>query len=194
MMRAPTLEQHVCRLVAHYAHALHVSAPRVRFVRTSTGPCYEALFNRIEIDERTLALPEAVLSLIVAHEVAHATQRLSMLLELLWTGIGTAGLIFVPCYLFAVSSHDDIWRVTAPGVCFVLSWMACLKLARARARKRAAAFELDADAKAAQLCGTASALQALELMALRVHIEPVRLDAMRARCNHESAHEQNVAR
>lgn len=51
----------------------------------------------------------------------------------------------------------------------------------ARAAKRAAAFELDADAKAAQLCGAASTLQALEAMSRCVHIEPARLDAMRAR-------------
>jgi Zn-dependent protease with chaperone function len=194
MMRAPSNEAHVSSLVTFYAHALHVKAPRVRFVRTSPGPCYEALFNRIEIDERTLALPDAVLALIVAHEVAHATQRRSMLLDLAWTGIGTACLLSIPCYVFAISSDDDIWRVTAPGACFVLIWMACVKLLRARARKRAAAFELDADAKAAQLCGTAHALQALESMALRVRIEPMRLDAMRARFLGEIAREQNVVR
>lgn len=98
-MHAKTPEQHVYGLVAHYAHALHVKAPRVRFVRTSSGPCYEALFNRIEIDAYTLALPEPVLTLIVAHEVAHATQRGHMLLDLAWMSLGTAVLFFVPCYL-----------------------------------------------------------------------------------------------
>lgn len=64
-------------------------------------------------------------------------------------------------------------------------------LLRSRAKKRAAAFELDADAKAAQLCGASRALQALEIMALRVHIEPARLDAaMRARFSRD----QHVAR
>jgi hypothetical protein len=50
-----------------------------------------------------------------------------------------------------------------------------------RSAKRSAAFELDADAKAAALCGAASALAALEVMATRGHIDAARLDAMRAR-------------
>jgi Zn-dependent protease with chaperone function len=189
-MHGETAERHVRNLVAQYAHALGVKSPCVRFVQTSPGPCYEALFNRIEIDECTLALPEPVLSIIVAHEVAHATQRRNMMLDLAWTGIGTAALLFVPCYVFAVSSGDDLWRITAPGACFTLAWILGLRFLRSRARKRAAEFELDADAKAAQLCGPSRALHALEAMALRVYIEPARLDAMRMHV----LSEQRVAR
>jgi hypothetical protein len=180
-MHTHTPEQHVRDLTARFADALHVKAPRVRVVKTSSGACYEALFNRIEIDERTLALPEPLLSMIVAHEVAHATQRAQMLRDFAWTGIGTVGLFFVPCYVFATSADDDFSRISVPALSFALAAMIGVKIMHPRAMKRAAALELDADAKAAQLCGVRCALQALEAMALRVHIEPARIDAMRAR-------------
>ncbi len=174
-------EQHARDLVARFAMGLRVKTPRVRFVKTSSGPCYEALFNCIEIDEQTLALPESLLCLVIAHEVGHATQRGTMLLDFVWTGLGAALLLSVPCYMFATSSEGDVWRISAPGLGFALAWFGAWKALRLRATKRAAALELDADAKAAQLCGVACAMNALEVMAQRVHIEPARFDAMRAR-------------
>ncbi|SAK53103.1 hypothetical protein AWB79_01978 [Caballeronia hypogeia] len=174
-------EDHVVSLVANYAAALHVGAPRVRFVTTPFGPCYEALFNRIEIDRGTLALPDALLRIVVAHEVGHATQRKSMLLDFAWTVLCVAALVSIPCMVFATSPDEDLWRVSVPGAGFALSLIACRKGWRAHGAKRSAAFELDADAKAASICGPASALAALEAMAERGHIDAARLHAMRAR-------------
>jgi hypothetical protein len=173
---------HARDLVARYATLLDVTPPGVRIVNASAaGPCYEALFNRIEIDTRTLALPELLLCPVLAHEVGHATQRGRMLVDFALTVLGTAALLAVPCYLFASSSEADSWRACAPGLGFTLAWLTLRRALRPRARRRAAAFELDADAKAAQLCGAARTLDALEAMAQRMDIDPARLDAMRAR-------------
>ena len=180
-MKPRAEERHVLALVADDAAALHVAPPRVRFVKASGGPCYEALFNRIEIDRATLALPEPLLRIVVAHEVGHATQRKSMLLDFAWTALAVAALLAIPCIAFATSRGADLWRVSVPGLIFVLAFFACGKLWRAHGAKRSAAFELDADAKAASICGPASALAALEAMAMRGHIDAARLDAMRAR-------------
>jgi hypothetical protein len=185
-------EQRARSLIAGFAQALNVKAPQVRFVAASAGPCYEALFNRIEVDARTLALPDALLCIVLAHEVAHATQRRSMLFDFAWTGLGTMALLSVPCVMFATSTDDDIWRVSIPGLGFALAWIASWKTWRPHAAKRATAFELDADAKAAQLCGVASTLNALEAMSRRVHIEPVRLAAMRARLLSSCSTEQSA--
>lgn len=174
-------ERHVLALVADDAAALHVAPPRVRFVTSSCGPCYETLLNRIEIDRDTLALPEPLLRIVVAHEVGHATQRRSMLLDFARTLASTMTLLAIPCITFATFPGEDLWRVSVPGLAFVLAFIACLKIWRARGEKRSAAFELDADAKAASIYGPASALAALEAMATRGHISAARLDAMRAR-------------
>ncbi|SAK48669.1 hypothetical protein AWB76_01233 [Caballeronia temeraria] len=181
MKRLGAQEQRILSLVADDAAQLHVAPPRVRFVTTSSGPCYEALFNCIELDRATLALPEPLLQIVVAHEVGHATQRKRMLLDFAWTMLSVMALLSLPCIVFATSSDEDVWRVSVPGFGFVLAFFACARLRRARDAKRAAAFELDADAKAALLCGPASALAALEAMATRGHIDAARLDAMRAR-------------
>ena len=174
-------EDHVRLLVATDAAALHVAAPHVRFVKSSFGPCYEALFNRIEIDRGTLALPEPLLRIVVAHEVGHATQRKTMLLDFAWTTLAMAALMSIPCIMFATLRGDELWRVSAPGLGFVLAYFACWKLRRTRAAKRSAALEIDADAKAASIYGAASALRALEAMSSRGHIDAARLDALRAR-------------
>ncbi|SAK64362.1 hypothetical protein AWB82_03417 [Caballeronia glebae] len=181
MKRPRAEEQHILSLVADDAALLHVATPRVRFVTTSSGPCYEALFNRIELDRATLALPEPLLRIVVAHEVGHATQRNSMLLDFAWTVLAAMALLSIPCIIFAISPDDDLWRTGVPGLGFVLAFFACAKIWRMRAVKRAATFELDADAKAASLCGAASALAALETMAARGCIDEARVDAMRAR-------------
>jgi Zn-dependent protease with chaperone function len=181
VMFADSPEQRARLMVQRFSAALHVRTPDVLVVKAAAGPCYEALFNRIKIDERTLALPESLLSMVLAHEVGHATQRARMLLDFFWTGLGTAALLSVPCIVFATSSGDDIWRVSAPAIGFALALLVCRNALRPRVRKRITALEIDADAKAAQLCGAASALQALEAMSQRVYIEPARLDAMRAR-------------
>ncbi|SAK44636.1 hypothetical protein AWB78_00531 [Caballeronia calidae] len=174
-------QEHILSLVAHDAAMLHVAPPRVRFVNTSGGPCYDALFNRIEIDRATLALPEALLHIVVAHEVGHATQRKAMLLDFARTGLCIAALLAIPCFMFATSPDEDLWRVSVPGFGFVLAFIACSKIWRAYGVKRAAAFELDADAKAASICGPESALAALEATAMRGHIDAARLEAMRSR-------------
>ncbi|BAN27871.1 hypothetical protein [Caballeronia insecticola] len=179
-------EGHVRSLVAADAAALRVAPPRVRFVTSSGGPCYEALFNCIEIDRGTLALPEALLCIVVAHEVGHATQRRAMLFDFAWTALAMAALISIPCVLFATLSDDELWRVSMPGMGFVLAYFACWKMQRAHGAKRSAALELDADAKAASICGAAPALQALETMSLRGHIDSARLDAMRSRLNQDA--------
>jgi Zn-dependent protease with chaperone function len=174
-------QDHVRSLIADDAAALHVAAPRVRFVATSGGPCYEALFNRIEIDRSTLALPEPLLRIVVAHEVGHATQRKAMLLDFARTALAMAALMSVPCVAFATLPDEELWRVSVPGFGFVLAFFACWRVLRARGLKRSATLELDADAKAASICGAALALQALEAMATRGYIDTARLDAMRAR-------------
>jgi Zn-dependent protease with chaperone function len=174
-------EQRARALVERFSAALKVRTPDVHVVGRSGGPCYEALFNRIELDERTLALPDALLCIVLAHEVGHATQRASMLLDFVWTGVGTALLLSIPCIVFATSSASDVWRVGVPALGFALALFICRNTLLPRIRKRSAALELDADAKAAQLCGAATALQALEAMSRNVYIEPARLDAMRAR-------------
>ncbi len=181
MKRLRVEEQHILSLVAADAAALHVTPPHVRFVTGCAGPCYEALFNCIEVDRATLALPEPLLRIVVAHEVGHATQRRTMLLDFAWTALSVMALLSIPCIVFATSSDEDFWRVSVPGFGFVMAFFACGKIWRARSAKRSAAFELDADAKAASLCGAASALAALEVMAARGHIDAARLDAMRAR-------------
>ena len=104
-----------------------------------------------------------------------------MLLDFAWTVLSVMALLSIPCVVFATSSDEDFWRVSVPGFGFVMAFFACGKIWRARSAKRSAAFELDADAKAASLCGAASALAALEVMAARGHIDAARLDAMRAR-------------
>jgi Zn-dependent protease with chaperone function len=183
-MYANLHERRIRSLIEGFAVALNVKPPHVRFVEASSGPCYEALFNRIEIDERTLTLPDSVLRMVLAHEVAHATQRRSMLRDFAWTGMGATALLSIPCVAFATFSDDDLWRVSMPGLGFTFAWMAGWKLMRPHAARRAAAFELDADAKAAQLCGTACALHALLEMSKRVYIEPARIEAMRERHAH----------
>jgi hypothetical protein len=174
-MHGESPEEHVRSVVQRYAQTLHVRVPEVRFTHAASGPCYEALCNRIEIDERTLGLPESLLCIVLAHEVGHATQRKKMLLDLAWTGIGLAVLIVVPCVVLAASAEREIWRISLPGLAFVIGFIAC----RMRLDRRTIALELDADAKAAQLCGASLALQALETLAQRGRIEPARLDAMR---------------
>jgi Zn-dependent protease with chaperone function len=180
-MNTRLAQARVRALIATDAAALHVAPPYVRFVTTSGGACYEALFNRIEIDPGTLALPEPLLSVVIAHEVGHATQRRTMLVEFAWSALIMTALISIPCFLFATSSDEEFWRVSTPGMGFVLAFFAFRKIWRVRAVKRAAAFELDADAKAASIHGPDSALQALEAMAARGHIDDSRLEAMRAR-------------
>jgi Zn-dependent protease with chaperone function len=180
MMLRPQ-ERHILALVADDAAALHVAPPRVRFVKTSCGPCYEALFNRIEIDRETLALPEPLLRIVVAHEVGHATQRATMLLDLALTVLSVMALLAIPCITFATSPGADLWRVSVPGLAFVAAFFACAKLWRVHGAQRSAAFELDADMKAASICGCSSTLAALEAMAARGHISAARIDAMRER-------------
>jgi hypothetical protein len=180
-MNTRRAEDHVRSLIADDAAVLHVAPPRVRFVTTSGGPCYEALFNRIEIDPNTLALPEPLLRIVVAHEVGHATQRRTMLLDFARTAFVMAALLSIPCLLFANAPDEELWRVSVPGMGFVAAFFACGKIWRAYGAKRSAALELDADAKAASICGAAAALQALEAMASRGYIDAARLDAMRAR-------------
>ncbi|SPB13561.1 Protease HtpX [Caballeronia novacaledonica] len=174
-------EAHILSLVAADAAALHVAPPHVRFVTRSSGPCYEALFNRIELDRATLALPEPLLRIVVAHEVGHATQRGTMLLDFAWTVLSVTMLLSIPCIVFALSPDQELWRVSVPGFAFVVAFFVCGKIWRTRSVERSDAFELDADAKAASLCGAASALAALEAMSTRGHIDTARLDAMRAR-------------
>ena len=103
------------------------------------------------------------------------------MLDFAWTVLSVTALLSIPCIVFAISSDEDVWRVSLPRLAFVAAFFACAKIWRARGAKRSAAFELDADAKAASLCGTASVLAALEAMATRGHIDAARLDAMRAR-------------
>ncbi|WP_250515969.1 M48 family metalloprotease [Caballeronia sp. INDeC2] len=181
MKRLRVQEEHIVALVAADAAALHVTPPHVRFVKRGAGPCYEALFNRIEVDRDTLALPEPSLEIVVAHEVGHATQRRTMLLDFAWTVLSVTALLSIPCIVFATLPDEEFWRVSVPGLGFVAAYFACGRLWRIRGAKRSDAFELDADAKAASLCGAASALAALEAMATRGHIDKARLDAMRAR-------------
>ncbi|WP_321796903.1 hypothetical protein [Caballeronia sp. J97] len=181
MKRLRAEERRILALVADDAALLHVAPPHVRFVTTSAGPCYEALFNRIEVDGATLALPEPLLRIVVAHEVGHATQRKAMLLDFACTVLSVMAMLSIPCIVFATAPDDELWRVSIPGAGFVLAFFACRKFWRTHGAKRAAAFELDADAKAASLCGPASALAALEAMATRGHVDAARLDAMRRR-------------
>lgn len=172
---------HVRALIAADAAVLHVAPPRVRFVTRGGGPCYEALFNRIEIDAATLALPEPLLNVVIAHEVGHATQRRTMLFDLARAMLLMAALMSVPCVLFAASPEEELWRVSAPGIGVVLALFASRRIWRTHAARRCTALELDADAKAASIHGASLALQALEVMATRGRIDTARLDAMRAR-------------
>jgi hypothetical protein len=181
IMKLRAEERHVLALVADDAAALRVTPPRVRFVTSSCGPCYETLLNRIEIDRETLTLPEPLLRIVVAHEVGHATQRRAMLLDFARTIGSTMTLLAIPCITFATLPGEDLWRVSVPGIAYVLAFIVCAKIGRAQGEKRSAAFELDADVKAASIYGSASALAALEAMATRRHISAARLDAMRAR-------------
>jgi len=174
-------EQHASQLVSGYAAALGIAAPDVRVVEGNVAPCYQALFNRIEIDRRTLALPEPLLCLVVAHEVGHATQRAALLTDFAWTLFGVAALLAAPCIMFAALPADDLWRVSIPGACFVLVLASSYKAWRAHTARRAMALELDADAKAAQLCGALPALHALEAMATRGPVHAARLEALRDR-------------
>lgn len=174
-MSGESPEEHVSNVVRRFADTLHVRMPGLRFVKSASGPCYEALSNRIDIDERTLNLPEPLLCIVLAHEVAHVTQRTKMLFDFALTGIGVTALIAVPCAVFAASAEREIWRISVPGLVFVLAYIAY----RRHSSQRTMKLELDADAKAAQLCGASDALQAMEAMAQRGYIEPVRLDAMR---------------
>lgn len=183
-------ERHVLALIATDAAALHVAPPRVRFVESCGGPCYEALFNRIEIDRETLALPESLLRIVVAHEVGHATQRATMLFDFACTLMATTALLTIPCIAFATAADVDLWHVGVPGLGFMAAFIACSKIWRAHGAKRSAALELDADAKAAAICGAAPALAALEAMATRAPISAARLHAMRAR---NEAHRRNPA-
>ncbi|WP_244285615.1 hypothetical protein [Caballeronia concitans] len=177
-----TAEQHVSRLVANDAAALGIAPPVVRFVATNSGPCYEALFDRIEVDARTLLLPEPLLRLVIAHEVAHATQRRALLLDFAWTVLGVAALIAGPCVMFAAWPDEDLWRVSVPGAVFAFVVAMFFKAWRAHGARRAIALELDADAKAALICGARPALQALEEMTKRGIVDEIRLQAMRERC------------
>ncbi|SAK49649.1 hypothetical protein AWB77_01154 [Caballeronia fortuita] len=181
MKRLRAQEARIVSLVAADAALLHVTPPHVRFVTTSAGPCYEALFNRIELDRATLALPEPLLRIVVAHEVGHATQRRTMLLDFAFTVMFLMALLSIPCIVFALAPDEELWRVSVPGIGFVLAFFACMKKRRAHAASRAAMFELDADAKAASICGAASALAALEAMASRGWIDAARIEAMRMR-------------
>ncbi|VXB06116.1 conserved hypothetical protein [Burkholderia sp. 8Y] len=174
-------EAHASRLVADYAAALGIAPPDVRFVQTSPGPCYEALFNRIEIDSRTLGLPEPALRLVLAHEVAHATQRAALLADFLWIVLRVTVMFSVPCILFAALPDRELWRVSIPGACFALIWVASWWAWRIRASKRAVTLELDADAKATQLCGSQATLSALEVMLMRGYIDADRFHAMQDR-------------
>ncbi|WP_175946066.1 M48 family metalloprotease [Caballeronia sp. BCC1704] len=167
------------RLVAHYAQALGIATPGVRFVETSCGPCYDALFNRIEIDTRTLDLPERALRLVLAHEVAHATQRAALLADFAAIVLFVSLLFAVSCALFASLPEAELWQVSIPGACLALTVIASRKAWRARADARLARLELDADAKAALLCGPQATRDALKLMVARGYVDAARLHGMR---------------
>ncbi|MDR5740435.1 MULTISPECIES: M48 family metalloprotease [unclassified Caballeronia] len=175
-------EQRVSRLVARYAAMLGIEPPAVRFVASGSGPCYEALFHRIELDRRTLALPEPQLCFVVAHEVGHATQRPALLLDFARTVLVVTALVAVPCIMFAAWSQADLWRISIPGALCALAVALMRPIWHARTLSRAIALELDADAKAARVCGARSALQALEAMARSGHIDALRLRAMHEHC------------
>ncbi|WP_244850873.1 M48 family metalloprotease [Caballeronia sp. SL2Y3] len=172
-------EQLASRLVAHYAQALSIATPGVRFVETSCGPCYDALFNRIEIDSRTLALPEPALRLVLAHEVAHATQRPALLADFVLTLLGVSLIFAVPCALFASLPDAELWRVSVPGACFALVLFASRRAWRTHADARAARFELDADAKAMRLCGSQTTLDALDSMVAHGYLDATRHRALK---------------
>lgn len=174
-------EQHVRILVANFAATLRIAPPRVRFVKSSCGSCYEALFNCVEIDSDTLGLPEAPLRLVVAHEVAHATQRRALLQDFSVTSLVLALLIAVPCMMFVALPDEEFSRVTLPGLGFIFALILLAKACRPVMAKRAAELDLDADAKAAELCGTALACQAMQALAQSSRIDPARLAAMRQR-------------
>jgi Zn-dependent protease with chaperone function len=171
-------QQLASRLVAQYAQALGIATPGVRFVETSCGPCYDALFNRIEIDSRTLGLPEPALRLVLAHEVAHATQRAALLADFVATLFGVSLMFAVPCVLFAALPDGELWRVSVPGAGFALIALASRKARRMRADARAARLERDADAKATRLCGSQATLDALNVMLTRGYIDATRLHAL----------------
>jgi hypothetical protein len=181
-MEAP--QQHVMHLVARYAAILGIAPPIVRLAASYSGPCYDPLFNRIEVDAPTLALPEPLLCLVLAHEVGHATQRTALLFDLTKTVFGVTALIAGPCIMFAAWPGEDLWRISIPGALFAILMALLFPTWRARTVQRAKALELDADAKAATLCGARIALEAMEIMAKRGRVDATRLNVMRERCAH----------
>ncbi|MFM0049458.1 hypothetical protein [Caballeronia grimmiae] len=181
-MEAP--QQHVMHLVARYAAILGIAPPIVRLAASHSGPCYDPLFNRIEVDAPTLALPEPLLCLVLAHEVGHATQRTALLFDLTKTVFGVTALIAGPCIMFAAWPGEDLWRISIPGALFAILMALLFPTWRARTVQRAKALELDADAKAATLCGARIALEAMEIMAKRGRVDAIRLNVMRERCAH----------
>ena len=185
-------EERARRLVASYAATVHIRSPSVLITHSWDGPCYEALPHRIEIDEGTLALPDAPMCAVIAHEVGHATQRRALLLDLALTGLGLAALIAMPCLIFAMSGGDDLWRVSVPGMALLLTLVAFMRATRPRVAQRILALELDADAKAARLCGAASTICALELRSNGQCLDATRLEALRAILRREGGHPPNA--
>jgi Zn-dependent protease with chaperone function len=169
-------------LVAHYAASVHIRPPSVLFTGNCGGPCYEALPHRIDIDEGTLALPDALMRAVIAHEVGHATQRKALLLDLGLTALALGVLIAIAiaCLLFAAPGSDELWRVSVPGAGLLLTLAALMRAARPRVTRRILELELDADAKAARLCGAASTIRALEQRSNHTRFDTARLEALRA--------------
>ncbi|MDR5872744.1 hypothetical protein P9239_20585 [Caballeronia sp. LZ062] len=95
--------------------------------------------------------------------------------------LGVIILFAVPCAMFASSSDHELWRVSVPGACFALIWIASWKAWRKRAGKRAIALERDADAKAELLCGSQVTLSALECMVTQGFIDAARFHALQDR-------------
>jgi Zn-dependent protease with chaperone function len=129
-------------------------------------------------------LPEPLLCLVLAHEVGHATQRTALLFDLTKTVFGVTALIAGPCIMFAAWPGEDLWRISIPGALFAILMALLFPTWRARTVQRAKALELDADAKAATLCGARIALEAMEIMAKRGRVDATRLNVMRERCAH----------
>jgi Zn-dependent protease with chaperone function len=173
-------EEEVRTLVSKFAAALRIPTPNTRLSKITKAPCYDPVFNRIELSEEFLELPDQIVMVILAHEVGHAAQRRTLLLDLLKTGLSTASLIAVTWIFLASLPPDAPWRLIVGLAVFPPTYAAYLKFASLRQTKHNLALELDADRKAAMLCGPEATLAALDCLSNYALIREDRLAALRA--------------
>lgn len=148
------------RLITKYSQALDVKQPKLSIKRKMQGCMYNAITHRIVAGEDLLAAPDAALTVTLAHEVGHASQRREILFELVTPLTGIAVWVITSAVLWAIEDpHPILQMLTFFGV--LPLFLYGLSRWRNGFEVRYVERELRADAISASQCGASAALSLL---------------------------------